>query len=88
MRDGQGLILSGIIQDADRTSISKTPILGDLPILGSLFRRTTRINERNEVVVLVTPQILDDSDRSTFGYSYVPSYNTRRALESNTPNLR
>lgn len=88
LRDGQGLILSGIIQDEDRTTINKTPILGDLPILGSLFRSTVRTNERNEVVVLVTPQILDDSDRSTFGYSYVPSSNARRSLESNAPNLR
>jgi len=88
LRDGQGLILSGIIQDQDRTTISKTPILGDLPILGALFRNTSRSNERNELVVLVTPNILDDSDRSTFGYSYAPSSSTRRALESNAPNLR
>ena len=88
LRDGQGLILSGIIQDEDRTTINKTPILGDLPILGSLFRSTVRTNERNEVIVLVTPQILDDSDRSTFGYSYVPSSEARRSLESNAPILR
>lgn len=40
LRDGQTLILSGIIQDQDRTSVSKIPILGDLPLIGSLFRRT------------------------------------------------
>ncbi|NJN32740.1 MAG: hypothetical protein HC824_21765 [Synechococcales cyanobacterium RM1_1_8] len=88
LRDGQGLILSGIIQDSDRVNVSKTPILGDLPILGSLFRSTTRTTDRNELIVLVTPQVLDDSDRSTFGYSYVPSSEARRALESNAPNLR
>ncbi len=88
LRDGQGLILSGIIQDEDRTTVTKTPILGDLPILGALFRNTERINQRNEVIVLVTPHILDDSDRSTFGYSYVPSSEARRSLESNAPNLR
>ena len=88
LRDGQGLILSGIIQDQERNVLSKTPILGDLPIIGSLFRSNSRTNDRNELIVLVTPQILDDSDRSTFGYSYVPSSEARRALESNVPNLR
>ncbi len=84
LRDGQGLILSGIIQDADRNTVSKVPILGDLPLLGTLFRRTERINERREVIVLVTPQILDDSDRSTFGYAYSPSAEATRSLGATT----
>ncbi len=61
LRDGQTLILSGIIQESDRTSVSKVPILGDIPILGALFRSTTKTNQRQEVVVLLTPQILNDS---------------------------
>lgn len=81
LRDGQTLILSGIIQDTDRVSVSKVPILGDLPLLGSLFRRTNRNNQRQEVIILVTPQILDDSDRSSFGYTYTPGPEVRRALE-------
>ena len=84
LRDGQGLILSGIIQDSDVNTVSKVPLLGDLPILGALFRRTVRNNSRTEVVVMVTPQILDDSDRSTFGYAYVPSGGARRSLDAST----
>ncbi|WP_414527942.1 AMIN domain-containing protein [Nodularia chucula] len=81
LRDGQTLILSGIIQDQDRTSVSKIPILGDLPLLGSLFRRTNRTNERNEVIVLLTPQIMDDSENSPYGYNYTPSPEVRQMLE-------
>lgn len=81
LRDGQTLILSGIIQDQDRTSVSKLPILGDIPLLGSLFRRTNRENQRNEVVVLLTPQLLDDSERSSYGYNYNPSPEVRGVLE-------
>ncbi len=81
LRDGQTLILSGIIQDQDRTSVSKIPILGDIPLLGSLFRRTNRNNQRNEVIVLLTPQILDDSERSSYGYNYSPSPEVRGVLE-------
>ncbi|MEH2073617.1 MAG: AMIN domain-containing protein [Nostoc sp.] len=81
LRDGQTLILSGIIQDQDRTSISKIPILGDLPLIGALFRKTNRSNQRNEVVVLLTPQIMDDSENSSYGYNYNPSPEVRQILE-------
>lgn len=81
VRDGQTLVLSGIIQETDRTSVAKVPILGDLPILGSLFRSTVRENDRRELVVLLTPEILDDSDRSVFGYSYTPSEEVQELLE-------
>ena len=81
LRDGQTLILSGIIQDSDRASISKLPILGDIPLLGALFRKTNRSNERREVIVLLTPQIMDDSERSAYGYNYTPSPQVRQVLE-------
>ncbi|WP_138497591.1 type IV pilus secretin family protein [Nostoc sp. PA-18-2419] len=81
LRDGQTLILSGIIQDADRTTVSKIPILGDLPLIGSLFRSTNRQNQRNEVIVLLTPQIMDDSENSSYGYNYSPSPQVRQILE-------
>ena len=81
MRDGQTLILSGIIQESDRVSISKTPILGDIPIIGSLFRRTNKNNQRNEVIVLLTPQVMDDSQGSSYGYNYTPSPEVRRMLQ-------
>lgn len=81
LRDGQTLILSGIIQETDRTTVSKVPILGDIPILGALFRSTNRDNTRQEVIVLVTPQILRDSDLSTFGYSYTPGRDVQEILQ-------
>jgi type IV pilus assembly protein PilQ len=81
MRDGQTLILSGIIQDTDRTTVTKVPILGDIPLLGALFRSTNRTNERQEVIVLLTPNVLDDSDNNTFGYGYTPSREARDILE-------
>nr|WP_242030462.1 type IV pilus secretin family protein [Coleofasciculus sp. FACHB-501] len=81
LRDGQTLILSGIIQDSERTTVSKVPILGDIPLLGALFRSTNKVNQRQEVIVLLTPQIIDDSSRSAFGYSYTPGQNARQILE-------
>lgn len=81
LRDGQTLILSGIIQDSDRTTVSKVPILGDIPLLGALFRSTNRSNNRQEVIVLLTPQILDDSDRATGTFNYTPGADARQLLE-------
>ncbi|PSB16829.1 AMIN domain-containing protein [Phormidesmis priestleyi ULC007] len=83
LRDGQTLVLSGIIQEQDRATVTKVPILGDIPILGALFRRTERNNQRREVIVLLTPQIIDDSDRSTYGYGYTPGPEVRQVLQQN-----
>ncbi|MBX2863985.1 MAG: AMIN domain-containing protein [Leptolyngbyaceae cyanobacterium MAG.088] len=80
VRDGQTLVLSGIIQETDRVSVDKVPILGDLPIIGALFRSTNNSDERRELIVLLTPQILDDSDESIFGYSYTPGEDVRELL--------
>lgn len=81
LRDSQTLILSGIIQDSDRTTVTKVPILGDIPLLGALFRSTNRQNERREVIVLLTPQILDDSDRASTNVNYTPGTDARQLLE-------
>jgi type IV pilus assembly protein PilQ len=81
LRDGQTMVLTGIIQDQDRVSISKVPILGDIPLLGRLFRRETNSRQRSELVVLITPQIVDDSDQSTFGYRFTPGEESQKILK-------
>ncbi|MEG4861572.1 AMIN domain-containing protein [Microcoleus sp. K1-B6] len=85
LRDGQTLIVSGIIRDEERVQANKIPILGDLPIIGSLFRSTNKTNQRAELIVLLTPQILDDSDRSNFGYQNSISPDARQLLQRSQP---
>ncbi len=60
LRDGQTFVLGGVIREQDRSIIQKVPILGDLPLLGSLFRFQSNSNERREVALMVTPHILRD----------------------------
>ncbi|AFY60588.1 AMIN domain-containing protein [Synechococcus sp. PCC 6312] len=72
LRDGQTLVLAGIIQDQDRSTVTKIPILGDLPILGRLFRQESSTRDRRELVVMVTPKVMDDSQNATNGYIYSP----------------
>lgn len=78
LRDGQTLILSGIIQDQERTTVSKVPILGDLPLLGALFRSTDKTNERAEVIVLLTPEIVEEDAGLASNFS--PSKESREVL--------
>ncbi len=82
VRDGQTLLLSGVIQESERSSVTKIPILGDIPILGALFRSNVTDNQRQELIVLLTPQILDDSDQSAFGYRYTPSEEVQEILQN------
>ncbi|MCL2931009.1 MAG: AMIN domain-containing protein [Trichodesmium sp. MAG_R03] len=88
LRDGQTLIISGIIQEEERTTVKKVPLLGDLPIIGALFRSSTDENERAETIVLLTPQILDDGDRSSWGYRYNPSPDALQMMERGQPRPR
>jgi type IV pilus assembly protein PilQ len=83
LRDGQTLVLSGIIRDSDRQTIAKVPILGDLPIIGALFRGERTFNNRSEVVVIVTPRIIDDSQNANWGYTYQASPETQKVIDSN-----
>ena len=80
IRDGQTLVITGVIQESDRSTVAKIPILGDLPILGALFRSTNRTKDRREVIILVTPKILDDTDKSMFGYGYNPGKEAQQYL--------
>ena len=83
LRDGQTFILSGVIQDSDRETITKVPILGDLPIIGALFRGSSTQNTRSEVIIVVTPRIIDDSQNASWGYTYQPGTETQKVLDSN-----
>ncbi|MDC3168129.1 hypothetical protein OA867_01755, partial [Prochlorococcus sp. AH-716-D22] len=54
------LILTGVLQDSDTVTTSKVPILGDVPIIGSLFRNNSTQKRKSELIILVTPKILKD----------------------------
>ena len=58
IKDGETQILAGLIQDDDRTSAQKVPGLGDIPIVGRLFRNQTDDREKTEIILLITPHIV------------------------------
>lgn len=58
VKDGDTIIMGGLIREEDIQNVSKIPLLGDLPILGTLFRNVSTTKNRNEVVVMMTPHIM------------------------------
>ena len=73
VRDGQTLILTGVISDRDTEAVTKWPILGDIPIIGQFFRNSGSNRAKRELVILVTPRIIDDTQGGSWGYGYQPS---------------
>ncbi|GBD45003.1 Type II secretion system protein D [bacterium HR40] len=55
---GQTVVLGGLIQDSDSRSREKVPLLGDVPLLGHLFRSTNNEGQRTELLVFLTPKIV------------------------------
>ena len=53
LRDGQTLILSGVIQDSERQQVGKLSLLGDLPLPGKLFRVSSTTRDKAEPIILV-----------------------------------
>jgi len=60
LKDGQTLALGGIFQQQNSTGRDKVPLLGDIPLLGALFRHDVRQQKRRELVIFITPRLIRD----------------------------
>lgn len=60
VKDGQTIVIGGLFRDVVTTSREQVPLLGNLPILGALFRSTSDLTQRQEVIVLLTPHIVKE----------------------------
>jgi type IV pilus assembly protein PilQ len=58
MNDGQTVVLGGVLETQHRDDQTKVPYLGDIPILGNLFKTTTKRNNKDELLIFVTPKIV------------------------------
>lgn len=62
VKDGETMVLGGIMRNTVTSSVKKVPLLGDIPILGQLFRSTTREKQKTELIVMLTPRIVRTPD--------------------------
>lgn len=60
IRDGETLVIGGLIDEQTRQSVSKVPLLGDIPVLGIFFRNSFDQKNRTELLIFVTPRIVRD----------------------------
>lgn len=58
VKDGDTLVIGGLIDDSDTKNVTKVPLLGDIPIIGAFFKSNTNRKVRNELLVFVTPRIV------------------------------
>ncbi len=61
--DGQTVVIGGVYEFTDRTSLSKVPFLGDIPILGNLFKTKGRTKDKAELLVFLTPKVMHVAKR-------------------------
>ncbi|MBQ4645764.1 MAG: secretin and TonB N-terminal domain-containing protein [Candidatus Gastranaerophilales bacterium] len=61
IKDGETLVLAGLIKETETQSVKKMPILSDLPFIGAFFRSNAANKSREELVIVVTPHIVKDS---------------------------
>lgn len=60
IKDGETIVIGGLIRDEEIEEMRKVPLLGDLPILGNLFRQRSKTSEHSEVVMFITASIVAD----------------------------
>jgi MSHA biogenesis protein MshL len=60
-RNGQVIVIGGLMQDSNRTDQGKTPFLGDLPLVGKLFQQKREVSSRSELVILLRPVVVDSN---------------------------
>jgi len=62
VKDGQTVVIGGLFRDSVTSSKSQVPLLGNIPIIGELFKGTSDSTVRQEVIILLTPHIIEDFD--------------------------
>ena len=59
--NGDTAVLGGIFETVTRTDVVKVPLLGDIPVLGAFFRRTSKQQDKTELLIFITPRIIKES---------------------------
>ena len=77
VKDGETVVLGGLMKDSRINTTKKIPILGDIPILGYLFRSEQKEDVKTEIVVFITPHILNNENRESVSRQDIENVITR-----------
>ena len=64
IKDGETLAIGGLIQENEQKTVQKIPVLGDLPVIGAAFRSSSTSKSKTELVIMLTPKIINDGESS------------------------
>jgi type IV pilus assembly protein PilQ len=60
VNDGETIVLGGVFREETTTTVTKTPLLGDLPYVGNIFKRTEESETKTELLIFITPSIINE----------------------------
>ncbi|MDK2042025.1 type II secretion system protein GspD [Aliarcobacter butzleri] len=66
LNNGESVIIGGLIENKNETIEQKVPVLGDIPLLGELFKNDSKMNKKNNLVIIVTPYMIPKSKDITY----------------------
>jgi general secretion pathway protein D len=66
VKDGEAFVIGGLLQDNETRSLSKLPFIGDLPVIGALFRHVSTTKQQTNLYIVVTPHIIQPGASSVF----------------------
>jgi type II secretory pathway component GspD/PulD (secretin) len=88
LHEDQTLIIGGLIQESNSRTTTKIPLLGDLPLIGKIFREHQLSTTRNELIITVTPHIVVPGDGARFTPAPLPSFPPPQPLPTIPPSFR
>ena len=62
IKDGETLVIGGMIREEDTKQVNKIPFLGDIPVVGALFRSSSKDRSKEEMIIMITPKIVIDTE--------------------------
>jgi general secretion pathway protein D len=80
-KDQQTIVLGGLIEDTFSDSVQKVPLLGDIPLLGHLFKATSTTNDKQNLMVFIHPVILRDAATSSYATNSKYSFLRAKQIE-------
>jgi general secretion pathway protein D len=94
IRDGQTVVIGGLMEDRKAETVEKVPLLGDIPLLGELFKRKREQKTKTELLIFLTPHVAarpellkDMSQREMEGSKLVPSAVDKNAFQDHMRNM-
>lgn len=87
VRSGATMAIGGLLNSEDSKTISKIPLLGDLPIIGQFFRHTSKTRDNRELLILITPTLVSEDTEQPMSQQMKQGYEVSQRYARNRENV-